>query len=378
MRQSDYFKLGIFVIIGSAMVVLVVMILGAGEYFKETYTLETYIDESVNGLEVGSPVKLKGVQVGTVSSIGFVSTKYEAGYRYVLVECALEPGKLGYKDREAFLNWIENGVSRGLRIRPASLGLTGQLYLNIDYLDPQENKPLKISWQPEFAYVPSSPSTLNRIEAALSSISGFLSGLKKEDIEVIVADVKEITETLRNFLRRADVKKLGKVIIANLQETRVLLARVNTLMKDPAMETIIPDAARAVAGVRRITEASENDIVMALSDAKDAMASLKNATGSVEKAVAGPEMKKQLDAMSTTFANVNEASLELKAAVAKLHAVLSRTNSLVADQQINIQSIMNDTRTLIQNLKELSEDAKRYPSGVLFGEPPARVQPGER
>lgn len=377
MRQSDYFKLGVFVIIGSAMLVVVVMVLGAGEYFKETYTMETYIAESVNGLEVGSPVKLKGVQVGSVSHIGFVANKYDDSYRYVLVECALEPRKLGSQDHDEFLRTLDEDVKRGLRVRPTTLGLTGQLYLNLDYLDPETNKPPKISWQPEFAYVPSAPSTLNRLEAALSSISGFLSGLKKEDIETIIADVKDISAALSNFLRKADVRKLGKVIIANLQETRKLLARVNELLQDPAVEELIPDAARTVAGVRRIVEASEDDLVSSVHDARTAMKSLRNATGRVEQVVADPALDKQLHKIASTFENVNKASEDLRSAVRKLHAVLSRANGLVAGQQSNIESIMSDARLLLQNLKELTEEAKRYPSGVIFGQPPHKVEPGE-
>ena len=33
---------------------------------------------------------------------------------------------------------------------------------------------------------------------------------------------------------------------------------------------------------------------------------------------------------------------------------------------------LNNLRQITDNLRELSENAKRYPSGVLFGEPPKR------
>lgn len=378
MRQSDYFKLGIFVIIGIAMLMLVIVILGAGEYLKKTHTLETYVDESVNGLEVGSPVKLKGVQIGSVSEIGFVSHHYDESYRYVYVECAIDANKFQEKDDEAMAAFFGREVARGLRAQPTSLGLTGQLYLNLDYVNPETNPPLKIGWQPNNVYVPSAPSTLSRLEQAVASVGDFLSGLKKEDIEIIVADVKSITEAVRKFMEKADVKTLGRVLIANLQETQKLLGKVNELLKDPSTEQIIPDASRAVASMRRMLEASEADMVSGIDDARDAMKSLKTATATIEQAVNSPEMKKNLDGMSTMFANVNEASEDLRAAVRKLHAVLARTNGLVAEQQVNIEVIMSDTRQLIQNLRELSEDAKRYPSGVLFGQPPEKVQPGAK
>ncbi|WP_147821998.1 MlaD family protein [Salidesulfovibrio onnuriiensis] len=376
MRQSDYFKLGVFVILGTAMILVVILVLGVGDYFKETYTMETYIDESVNGLEVGSPVKLKGVQVGSVAEISFVSRYYDESYRYVYVRCELDAKKFHTETREELASVIEQDVKKGLRAQPTSLGLTGQLFLNLDYVNPKTNTPLKISWQPQHIYVPSAPSTLSRLEQAVASVGDFLSGLKKEDIETIVADVKAITQGIRNLMKKTDMKELGKTLIANLNETHRLLARVNELLKDPATERIIPDASGVIASARRILESSEADMVEGIADAREAMASLKHATSTIEQAVSSPEMKKNLDGMSQTLANVNQASEELRAAVRKLHAVLARTNNLVAGQQINIEAIMSDTRLLIQNLKELSEDAKRYPSGVIFGEPPAKVEPG--
>lgn len=378
MRQKDYFKLGVFVIAGATMLAVMVLILGASKYFTTTYTMETYIAESVNGLEVGSPVKLKGVKVGTVARIGFVSNKYGNNDRHVLVECDLEPGKIDCNTHEEFIAKLTTAVQNGLRVSPSTLGLTGQLYLNLDYLDPAQNAALAISWQPEHVYVPSAPSTLNRVEAALSSISGFLSGLKKEDIETIIGDVKDITAAISSFLSKADGKKLGKEVVANLQQTRKLLARINRVLEDPAMESIIPDVARSFAGVRRIVEASEDDLVGTVHDARVAMKSLRSATDRVDAVMSDPALDKQLHAIAKTFENVNKASEDLRGAVRKMDMVLSRTNGLVAGQQGNIESILRDARLLLQNLKELSEDAKRYPSNVLFGQPPRKVQPGEK
>jgi hypothetical protein len=35
---------------------------------------------------------------------------------------------------------------------------------------------------------------------------------------------------------------------------------------------------------------------------------------------------------------------------------------------------LSNLRQITDNLRELSESAKRYPSGVIFGEPPKREQ----
>ena len=144
-RKHDYFKLGTFIILGSCMLIAVIIILGAGKYFETTYMMETYFNESVNGLAVGSPVKLRGVDVGRVTAINFVLNEYEEAQkndnRYVYVECAITPEVFAGISEESFVTKIDREVERGLRVRPTSLGLTGQLFLNIIYVDTATNAP---------------------------------------------------------------------------------------------------------------------------------------------------------------------------------------------------------------------------------------------
>ena len=74
--QASYFRIGIFVI--SAVIVLIACIIffGAADLFKEEVMMETYIDGSVQGLSVGSPVKHRGVKIGTVKEITFLGFEY--------------------------------------------------------------------------------------------------------------------------------------------------------------------------------------------------------------------------------------------------------------------------------------------------------------
>ena len=76
MKQTSYFKIGLFTALSLAMVILFLVFLGVSNLFQTTELAETYFDESVQGLNVGSAVKYRGVTVGKVTAIGMVNQIY--------------------------------------------------------------------------------------------------------------------------------------------------------------------------------------------------------------------------------------------------------------------------------------------------------------
>ena len=67
--QTKYFKLGAFVLTAIAVGVTALVVLGAGTIMRKKVMVETYMDESVQGLEAGAPVKFRGVTVGRLEKI---------------------------------------------------------------------------------------------------------------------------------------------------------------------------------------------------------------------------------------------------------------------------------------------------------------------
>src|SRR4029079_13920980 len=96
-QKANCFKLGLFVIGAVVAGILVLFIIGTGLFFERRVIIETYFKESVQGLDIGSKLKLRGVTIGEVTRISFTYTKYQQDLpitqreRYVMVEEQLKP-----------------------------------------------------------------------------------------------------------------------------------------------------------------------------------------------------------------------------------------------------------------------------------------------
>ena len=63
-----YIRLGLFVVV-TVMLLAAVLCARGRKLFQPTFTFETYFNESVAGLELGAPVRFRGVPLGQVSEI---------------------------------------------------------------------------------------------------------------------------------------------------------------------------------------------------------------------------------------------------------------------------------------------------------------------
>ena len=68
-KPANKTVIGIFVVVALALVVVAVLVLGSGKFFKHNPKVVMYFKGSVKGLSVGSPVSLRGVKVGSVTEI---------------------------------------------------------------------------------------------------------------------------------------------------------------------------------------------------------------------------------------------------------------------------------------------------------------------
>jgi len=188
-----------FIIAGIVLFVAAIVLIGAGKLFERVVYVETYFASSVQGIDVGTPIKCRGVKIGKVSDIRIVGDVYdftddkEKFRKYglaVRVEGALEVGSISLINERARQKDFDILIEEeGLRFKMVPLGITGLSYLELDFGN-NEHKPMDITWTPKDIYIPSVP---NEFEMFLESAMTF-SKIMHNDGKPLLENVRKASE----------------------------------------------------------------------------------------------------------------------------------------------------------------------------------------
>lgn len=317
--RSSY-KLGLFVVSALISLFVVLFILGGRSLFEPKMIVETYFDESVSGLEVGAPVRYRGITAGEVVSIELSDASYESAVprenrkSYVVVLSEITGSK---RTIEEWNKSIEISVDRGLRATTRLAGITGQQYLSFDYTSADEG--LSFDWDPEYPYVPSTKSSTGKI---VSGIQALIDRLDEADINTLISNINTLINTLDGKIEQVDVESLNVQLIELLRNTNKMVKSVDGVVSEPEVKAIIS----SIAQITKNLNASLND------------------EGDINRLI------KDLD----------------RAAV--------RLDVIMADNQSDVNFVIKDLRVTVENLKSFSETLKNQPSSIIFSSEPEKLK----
>jgi ABC-type transporter Mla subunit MlaD len=159
----NHWKVGAFVVLGFVLSLVTVLVLGAKSLEKASVSYVTYFDESVQGVEVGSAVKFRGVTLGTVAAIDIAPDK-----RHVKIT-----SHLALTDLDDLGLSVGKGKNRRISVPPdlrmqlASQGITGVKFLQIDFFKIEDNPLPVLPFPVPQNYIPAAVSTMKNLEDAI-------------------------------------------------------------------------------------------------------------------------------------------------------------------------------------------------------------------
>ncbi len=333
-----FFRVGAFSLAALALCLGVILALGGSRWFTRSTVLETYFDESVQGLDIGSKVKYRGVVLGQVTHIGFTYEKYEPENpasnpkRYVLVEAAVRPERVGI--RKAWDDATrQREIDKGLRIRLASQGLTGTNYLEMDYVDPASNAPLTIDWTPEHFYVPSARSTVTQVVDAAEQT---LSKIQHLDLEAIVANMNKLLVSINRSVDAIDASGISA-------RTRSTLQQLDS----------VPFAQIGL-------------------QARSLLAELRQTNRTLQQTVGSPAWTGIAQDLQSTAAQMRSLTADpaLTTMIVRAEQAARRVDQLIASRDSEMGDAIDNLLQVSENLRQFSAALRDRPSAVLLSSPP--------
>ena len=272
-KQANRKLIGGFVVIAVGILAASVVIFGSGDWFKESLEYVLYFEESVKGLNVGSPVLHRGVQVGTVKRV-VIRTHLKDLKDFIPVFVEIYPERFEIvaenMEYEHWKNRLPEAINLGLRARLVTQSLiTGQLAIELDNY-PETPIVLK-NLDEDYEEIPTIPSTLSKLEASLANL----------DLQKISEHLLSVLASADRILKNTDIDDAISEFKGAVIDVRGLVQNVNSKV-DPLSENVnstLVDARRLINNVDEKVDPLSQALTEALDSADAAFKSIDDLVG---------------------------------------------------------------------------------------------------
>jgi paraquat-inducible protein B len=240
-KQANRMMIGVFVVVGVAIMAASLVIFGSGDFFKKTVKCVMYFDGSVKGLSVGAPVLFQGVQIGSVKSI-ILEVDPSGMQLQIPVIIEYEPEKFhivagGQHIQRDPRKTIPKLIEKGLR---AVLGtqsfITGQLVVEIGFYP-----------NSSICYAPAKEDKIYKDY-------------------IVIPTCKSTTERLADALEKLDLAKLEQHVEATLAGVDKLVNNPDLAVSIRAMKDTLQNADKLVKNVDRQVDPLSKDLKKTVKD----------------------------------------------------------------------------------------------------------------
>lgn len=300
-------RVGVLVAIGLGIAVLAIMTLGGRTgLFAEKFTLFTAMP-SASGLTSGAPVRLAGVDVGTVEEVRFI----ESGERDSIGARLMRTYGDSLGDRAIVVRFtverkVQEKLTRSSRAKTGTVGLLGDKYLDLDVGDPRdpmlEADDLVLNERP-IDYEGLIASAADGVEELVASLEGSREIIARVNrgegtLGRLINDPALYNEWIRistegtNLLERM---RTGEGTLPSLLNDRTLYAQLVETTGDLERLTTRLEAGEGTLG--RLVQDPElyDQLVSTLTEGRALIDELKDGQGTLARMVNDPTLYERLD-----------------------------------------------------------------------------------
>ena len=322
--QKTKFSVGLFVFFGIIIAVFAFVWLGMSRFLEKGRYYAVYFDESVQGLDIDSPVKYRGVDIGRV-----VRIEVAPDSKLIQVVVKIDKGQN-----------LESNIVAQLSL----VGITGSMFIELD--QKEEGEPDKnpvLNFPSEYPIIVSKPSNTSEI---LEGIDDFLNQIRAIDLEGISGRIKVTLDNFNQMIADANIKGLSENLEKSLED-------ISRIVDRKRWDNILASVEEAM-----------NLLDSMAGKADGSMDKLDSTLSSLERITSGNEK------------TVNQAIADFKTAMEKVNRLLDTGNAMISGTDDTIYELgqsLNDIATNIEqateNLNRITDIVTDQPSQLFFGEP---------
>lgn len=324
MKRFSTTIIGIFVLGALLLAVVGVISFGAQAWWREREFVAMYFNESVQGLDRGSAVKLMGVSVGRVSAINVTYLSGSATAVEVICEIDRSPfagnagGDVEMRDREILQEMVDSGLQARLEL----IGITGLLYIEMDFFEEPSARALALD-NPDYVVVPTLPASFAGLVDNLAQIS----------------------------------KELGTIDFAGLGESAAaLLNTTNTILEEAKLKELIVEMRKTVDGVNQLL--SSEELQRTIGAAGDSFEDFSRLARRLEA---------EVDPLSES---VTASSDELRETLREVGQTFTDIQTLIGPQMglgFQLGNTLNTIDEAARSIERLADFLERNPQAILRG-----------
>ncbi len=320
------FSVGLFLICGITVVIVGIIWLGMSNYLEKGRLFVAYYDESVQGLDVDSPVKYRGVHVGRVHTIGVAPDGK-------MIEVVLKI--------ESDIKHKEDAQNLVAQLK--SVGITGLMFIELEQKLPEDRDQPPLSFKPEYPVINTRPSEISKFFQGIEDIFNLFRALDADTIS------DQLTTALKKINQTIDDAKLADAV----DDFRDTLKAMQQMVSTDKMEQLLLS----------LEQTSHNFNKMAV-NADGGISDVRRTVGRLDNVI------------STSGGNVQQITTDLRAsanqikeAMATATALLQNTNHQVDTLQRQVMVTLNGIDRATSSLDRLLDRLANQPSQLIFSAP---------
>lgn len=305
-RKENKTLIGAFVVGAIAILVIALLALGSGKFFRESRSYVLFFEGSVKGLNVGSPVTFRGVKIGEVTGISVtIDQKNHALYIPVIIR--LESNRIEGAERlKTDAKAMERAVGMGLRGQLQLQNfVTGQLMVALDFFP--EKTPYYVGTNKTYTEIPTVPTKFQELQQSVANLP----------LREIVDNLNSAVQGLDRLISSINAKKTAQTLESTIRDVQTLVQHVDSRI-DPLFENL--------ARTSRATEAtlmeSRETAVVLRKDIRELVASTKTTLESAQAIL------KQSEQTLSTYSEDSPLVVEMNRTLRELGATSRSLHNL--------------------------------------------------